>query len=50
MDTQTSASSSQERKAYEPASVKVIEVSTQRVLCDSTHPIDTYPGHDLDDD
>ena len=34
----------QERQAYVPASVKVIEVTAQRVLCESTNQYNTPPG------
>ena len=36
----------QERKAYVPASVKVIEVTSQKVLCVSGDSLDQYPGND----
>ena len=34
----------QDRQEYVPASVKVIEVATQGILCASGEPSDTYPG------
>ncbi|MBQ0087355.1 MAG: hypothetical protein KBS72_06715 [Bacteroidales bacterium] len=33
-----------ERQAYVPASVKVIEVTAQRVLCESTNQYNTNPA------
>ena len=38
----------QERQAYVPARVKVIEVTAQKVLCGSGNDLDTYPGHNWD--
>ena len=35
----------QERQEYVPASVKVIEVSVQRVLCASGDQLGNYPGN-----
>ena len=34
----------QERQAYVPASVKVINVTAQRVLCESTNQYNTNPA------
>ena len=34
-----------ERKTYVPASVKVIEVTAQKVLCGSGNDLTTYPGN-----
>lgn len=34
----------QERQGYVPASVKVIEVTAQKVLCGSINNPDDYPG------
>ena len=33
-----------ERQGYVPASVEVIEVTAQRVLCESTNQYNTLPG------
>ena len=38
----------QERQEYVPASVKVIEVTAQKVLCGSGNDLDTYPGNNWD--
>ena len=34
-----------ERQEYVPASVKVIEVTAQKVLCGSGNDLTTYPGN-----
>ena len=38
----------QERQAYVPARVKVIEVTAQKVLCGSGNDLTTYPGNNWD--
>ena len=38
---------SQERQTYVPASMKVINVTAQRVLCGSIDNPDDYPGHEM---
>lgn len=38
----------QERQAYVPASVEVIEFTAQKVLCGSGNDLTTYPGNNWD--
>ena len=37
-----------ERQRYVPASVKVIEVTAQKVLCGSGNDLTNYPGNNWD--
>lgn len=34
-----------ERQTYVPASVKVLEVTAQKIICQSGNGLDTYPGN-----